>query len=439
MIRCAQCHETTPPGARFCPYCGVRVPPMAHDPTRRRVSPSGTWADAAADAPHRSDVPGERKHVSVLFADVTASMAVLSGRDAEEAAEIFDRVAELMVEAVHRWEGTVAQVLGDGIMALFGAPVAQEDHAIRACYAALRMQERVTKYGDEVQRSHGIPILIRVGVHSGEVVLRSLGPDPGALSAVGQTVHLASRLEQLAKPGTILTTGDTVAMAARRVRTRALGPVNVKGLEQPVEVMEVQGAVSSTLRFESGRRVPSPLVGRDDDLARLAAALDAVSRGAGHLVAIGGEAGIGKSRLVVEFAALARARGAGVYGAKAQPYTRATGRRVGLDIIRNYFGLDRADPPELVRERVDASLRALDPELARHAPAMLWQLGAIEARHPFLAADVASRRQRAFEANFRLVEAEARRQPFVLIVGNLQWVDPDAEDQLKLFVRAWIP
>jgi class 3 adenylate cyclase len=254
VIRCAQCRETAPPGARFCAYCGVPLPPPVHDPATELVAP-------------RPDLPGERKHVSVLFADVTASMAVLTSHDAEEAAALFDQVVEYMVEAVRRWEGTVTQVLGDGIMALFGAPVAQEDHAIRACYAALRMQQRITAYGDDVQRAHGIPILIRVGLNSGEVVLRPLGSDPSALSAVGQTVHLASRLEQLAKPGTVLASTHTIAMTGRRVRTRAIGPVNVKGLAQPVEVFEVVGGVSSTLRAESGRRVPSPLVGREEELA----------------------------------------------------------------------------------------------------------------------------------------------------------------------------
>src|SRR5215510_13704314 len=199
MIRCAQCREPAPQGARFCPYCGVHLPPAAHDPTRTPARRRGLLgpAEPTADllAP-RGDLAGERKHVTVLFADVTASMALLTTHDAEEAAELFDQVVEYMVEAVRRWEGTVTQVLGDGIMALFGAPVAQEDHAIRACYAALRMQQRITAYGDEVQRTHGIPILIRVGCNSGEVVLRPLGPDPRGLSAVGQAVHVASRLER---------------------------------------------------------------------------------------------------------------------------------------------------------------------------------------------------------------------------------------------------
>src|SRR5262245_47508713 len=255
MTRCGQCRQTAPPGARFCPYCGVHLPPAAHDPTRSLPRRDARGPQGAGDlVALRSDLPGERKHVTVLFADVTASMALLTSHDAEEAAALFDQVVDSMVEAVYRWEGTVVQVLGDGIMALFGAPLAQEDHAIRACYAALRMQHRITAYGDEVQRTHGISILIRVGLCSGEVVLRALGPDPAALSAVGQAVHVASRLEQLAKPGTILASAETIALGVRHVRTRALGPVNVKGLAQPVEVFEVVEGVSSTVAAEAGRR-----------------------------------------------------------------------------------------------------------------------------------------------------------------------------------------
>src|SRR5262249_41516821 len=268
-----------------------------------------------------------------------------TSHDAEEAAVLFDQVVEYMIEGVRRYEGTVVQVLGDGIMALFGAPMAQEDHAIRACYAALRMQQRITEYGDEVQRIHGIPILIRVGLASGEVVLRSLGPDPGAISAVGQTVHVAARMEQLAKPGTILATAETAALGASRVRTRLLGPVNVKGLNEPVEVFEVVGGVSSAMRADAIWRITSPLVGRASELAQLVSLLDLVSEGSGQMVAVRGEAGIGKSRLLREFGNICRARGAVIYGASAQPFTRATGRRVGLDVVRSYFGLDNDDSP----------------------------------------------------------------------------------------------
>ncbi|HXJ85055.1 MAG TPA: adenylate/guanylate cyclase domain-containing protein [Candidatus Methylomirabilis sp.] len=398
------------------------------------VPPAGKDAEHAAS---RAEVPGERKHVTVLFADVTASLAMLTTQDAEEAATLFDRVIEYMAEGVRRYEGTVMNVLGDGILAVFGAPVAQEDHAVRACYASLRMQERITEYGDAVQRAHGIPIQIRVGLNSGEVVLRALGADPGALSAVGQTVHVASRMEQLAKPGTILATSATVGLADGRVRTRALGPVNVKGLADPIDVFEVVGAVGTSARAESPDRAPVPLVGRRAELGQLAAALDAVRQGPGQLVAVTGEAGIGKTRLVQEFLRVCRGNGCVAFEAAAQPFTRATGHRAGLEVIRSYFGLEPADSPQSIRDKVRAAMRA--PELAEHVPAVLWQLAALEEGHPFWRLDGATRRQRALEANFRLIGTEARRQPFVLALENLQWIDSDAEDSVKLFIKGLTP
>src|SRR5262245_23931000 len=300
------------------------------------------------------------------------------------------------------------------------------------------MQERITAYGDAVQRAHGIPIQIRVGLNSGEVVLRPLGADPDALSAVGQTVHLASRMEQLAKPGTILATAETAALAGGRVRTRPLGPVNVKGLTAPVDVVEVTGALRPAAQAESAARPLPPLVGREAQMGRLDAVFDIVRQGPGQLIAITGEAGIGKSRLLLEFLRVCRSRGAVVFGATAEPYTRATGQRTGLEIIRSDFGLDRGDPPAVIREKVAQGMR-FDPELEPHVPAVLWQLSALDDGHAFYRLDAATRRQRAFEANFRLIGAEAQRQPFVLVMENLQWIDSDAEDSLKLFVKGLTP
>jgi class 3 adenylate cyclase/tetratricopeptide (TPR) repeat protein len=436
-IHCGSCQEVAPPRARFCPFCGLPLGTTGREaPT---TLPRGGAPGGADHSAPRSDLSGERKHVTVLFADVTASMAVLTSHDAEEAATLFDLVLEYMAEAVRRYEGTVMNVLGDGILALFGAPVAQEDHAVRACYAALRMQERISAYGDAVQRTHGIPIQIRVGLNSGEVVLRAIGADPGARSVVGQTVHVASRMEQLAKPGTILATSETVALGAGRVRTRALGPVNVKGLADPIHVFEVVGALGSSTRAESPARALTPLLGRQAEMGQLAAALDMVRQGMGQLVAVTGEAGIGKTRLVQEFLRLCRAGGCLAFDAAAQPFSRAIGHRTGLDVVRSYFGIDRADSLQSIRRKIEAAIPPVAPELGEQVPAMLWQLGVLDAGHPFWRLDAATRRQRAFEANFRFIGAEARRRPFVLVLENLQWIDADAEDSLKLLAKGLMP
>src|SRR5262249_19508883 len=195
----------------------------------------------------RSALEGERKHVTVLFADLKGSTELIRDLDPEAAQTLLDPALHAMMDAVHRYEGTVNQVLGDGIMALFGAPVAHEDHAVRACYAALAMQGTMRRYAEEVRRSHGLEMQARVGLHSGEVVVRAIGNDLHMdYSAVGQTTHLAARMEQLATPGSIRLTAATLRLVEGLVQVHALGQFPVKGLAEPVEVFELVGA--STIR-----------------------------------------------------------------------------------------------------------------------------------------------------------------------------------------------
>src|SRR5262245_29324794 len=199
----------------------------------------------------RHHLEGERKQVTVLFADLKGSMELLADRDPEEARQLLDSVLEQMMTAVHRSEGTVNQVMGDGIMALFGAPIAHEDHAVRACYAALAMQTTMRRYSDDVRRTQGLPVHFRVGLHAGEVVVRAISNDLHMdYSAIGQTVHLAARMEQLAAPGSILLTAATLRLVEGMVQVNALGPIPVKGLAEPVEVFELVGASAIYRRLQ---------------------------------------------------------------------------------------------------------------------------------------------------------------------------------------------
>ena len=209
----------------------------------------------------RSALEGERKQVTVLFADLKGSMELLADRDPEEARQLLDPVLERMMAAVHRYEGTVNQVMGDGIMALFGAPLAHEDHAVRACYAALAMQTAVKQYATEVQRRHGVPVQIRVGLHAGEVVVRAIGSDLHMdYTAVGQTTHLAARMEQMALPGSILLTQAVLSLADGYVQVMPLGPMPVKGVAAPVEVFELVGASGIRRRLQATVARGSPLL-----------------------------------------------------------------------------------------------------------------------------------------------------------------------------------
>src|SRR6266852_5608986 len=259
----------------------------------------------------RSALAGERKQVTVLFADLKGSMELLADRDPEEARQLLDPVLEQMMEAVHRYEGTVNQVLGDGIMALFGAPLAHEDHAVRACYAALAMQEAIRRYSAELRRTHGVEVQIRVGLNSGEVVVRAIGNDLHMdYSAIGQTTHLAARMEQLAAPGSIRLTADTLRQAEGWVQVTPLGPVPVKGLPAPVEVCELVGAGPARTRLQAfAARGLTPFVGRQAELAALHQALEQAGAGHGQVVAVIGEPGVGKTRLYYEFTHASRTRG----------------------------------------------------------------------------------------------------------------------------------
>ncbi len=267
---CAQCGEANRLGAKFCKKCGESL--ASSGPRRPSGAPKYGSPDrytprhmAQKILTSRGALEGERKLVTVVFADLKGSMELLADRDPEEARKILDPVLERMMEAVHRYEGTVNQVMGDGIMALFGAPLAHEDHAVRACYAALRMQEAVKQYAQGVRRTDAVSVQIRVGLHSGEVVVRSIGNDLRMdYTAVGQTTHLAARMEQLATPGSILLTGDTLRLVEGYVQVAPLGPINVKGLSEPVEAYELTGAGLARTRLQAAViRGLSRFVGRD--------------------------------------------------------------------------------------------------------------------------------------------------------------------------------
>jgi class 3 adenylate cyclase len=267
---CPSCGVANPPDSKFCGQCAA---PLRTSPTAKFASPNSYTPKHLAEKilTSKAALEGERKQVTVLFADLKGSMELLADRDPEDARKLLDPVLEHMMEAVHRYEGTVNQVMGDGIMALFGAPLAHEDHAVRACYAALRMQEAIGRYGNAIQRSHGVPVQIRVGLNSGEVVVRSIGSDLRMdYTAVGQTTHLAARMEQMAKPDSILLAPDTLRLAEGYVQVSRLGPVTVKGLPEPVEVYELTGAGQARTRLQAAAlRGLTRFVGRDAEVEHL--------------------------------------------------------------------------------------------------------------------------------------------------------------------------
>jgi class 3 adenylate cyclase/tetratricopeptide (TPR) repeat protein len=372
---------------------------------------------------------GERKQVTVLFADLKGSMELLADRDPEEARKLLDPVLERMMEAVHHYEGTVNQVMGDGIMALFGAPLAHEDHAVRACYAALRMQRRVNIYADEIQHAGGTPVQIRVGLNSGEVVVRSIGSDLHMdYTAVGQTTHLAARMEQMAKPGSTLITGESRKLAGGYIVVKPLGPVAVKGLDTPTEVYELTGLVPARSRLQaSAARGLTRFVGREQEVQQLAQALERAAAGHGQTVALVGEAGVGKSRLVWEFTRSHRSHGWLVLESGSVSYGKATPYLPVIELLKAYLRIQERDDQREIRERAAGKLLMLDRALEPLLPPLLALLDVPVDDTAWDALDPPQRRQRTLEAVKRLLLRESQVQPLLVIFEDLHWIDSETQ------------
>ena len=386
----------------------------------------------------KAALEGERKQVTVLFADLKGSMELLADRDPEEARQLLDPVLERLMAAVHRYEGTVNQVMGDGIMALFGAPIAHEDHAVRACYAALAMQEAIRRYSEEVRRAHGVEVQIRVGLNSGEVVVRAIGNDLHMdYSAIGQTTHLAARMEQLAPPGSIRLTAETLRLAEGWVQVTPLGPVPVKGLSAPVEVCELVGAGPARTRLQVfAARGLTPFVGRQAELAALHAAMEQAEAGHGQVVAVIGEAAMGKTRLFHEFTHASRTQGWRRLESSATSYGKATPYLPVIDLLKAYFQLEERDDVRRIREKLSGRLLTLDPALGPTLPAFLALLGVpVEDSH-WQALEPVQRRQRTLDALKRLLLRESQVQPLLLVFENLHWIDAETQAFLDGLVES---
>ena len=359
-----------------------------------------------------------------------------------------------MLEAVHHYEGMVNRVMGDGIMALFGAPLAHEDHAVRACYSALRMQQTISRYAEEVRRTHGIPITIRVGVNSGEIVVSSINNDLYMdYTVVGQTAHLASRMEQMAMPGSVLASADTARLVEGYVKAKSLGAMPIKGLAYPVEVFEITDGGSERTRFQaSAWRGLTPFVGRALELQQLGQALEEARGGHGQVLALVGEPGMGKSRLIHEFVHSSQTAGCLILETNSASYGHAASYLPVIELLRHYyFKINLRDNAKSIREKVTGKILALDPSLQDMIPPLLDLLDALDTGHPFQSLDPLQHRQHTFHAITRLLLSENRVQPVVaqfsriciwtntLTLGLLNEIVVNARDARLLLLVTYRP
>ncbi len=386
----------------------------------------------------KTSLEGERKQVTVLFADLKGSMELLADRDPEAARRLLDPILERMMEAVHHYEGTVNQVMGDGIMALFGAPIAHEDHAVRACYAALRMQESVMQYSGELRRTEAVSVEIRVGLNSGEVLVRAIGSDLRMdYTAVGQTTHLAARMEHLARSGSTLLTASTLRLAEGYVRVASIGLIGVKGLAEAVEAHELIGVGTARTRLQAAAlRGLTRFVGRAAEIEHLRRVMGQAGAGRGQVVGIVGEAGVGKSRLVYEFTHSHRAENWLILEAPSVSYGKATGYLPVIGLLKSYFKIGERDDHREMREKITGKLLTLNESLRPLLPAFFALLDLPIEDPNWEALDPPQRRQRTLDAVKRLLLRESQVQPMLLVFEDLHWIDAETQALLEGLVES---
>jgi class 3 adenylate cyclase/predicted ATPase len=387
---------------------------------------------AAMEARGGSD--GERKTITALFADLKGSTALIEGLDPEEARTVIDPALQLMMDAVHQYDGFVAQALGDGIFALFGAPIAHEDHPQRAVYAALRMQETMRRYGDTLRQQGYPPLLMRVGLNTGEVVLRSIRKDDlhADYVPVGHSTNLAARMEQLATPGSIVVSAYTHRLTDGYFAFKDLGPTQIKGVEESLKIYEVLGAgpLRTRLQVNASRYGLTRFVGRQRELEQLNQALEQAKAGQGQIVGVMGEPGLGKSRLFYEFKLLSLT-GCLVLHAYSVSHGKATAYLPVIELLKSYFDIQAADDERKRREKVTGKVLNLDRSLEDTLPYLFALLGIEEQPSPLQQMDPQIRRKRTFEALKKLFLRESLNQPLILIFEDLHWIDGETQGVLN--------
>jgi class 3 adenylate cyclase/tetratricopeptide (TPR) repeat protein len=477
-MNCPRCQIENPPSALFCNECGTRLEsPCSNcgEPNRRTAkycrncgqtlnqtrppSPVATGPAPGQYVPkHLADkirasqhtLEGERKQVTVLFADIRGSTKLVEGLDPEEAQKIIDPVLHVMMDAVHRYEGTVNQVLGDGIMALFGAPLAHEDHALRACYAALAMQEEMRHHRQKLGQSEESGLQIGIGMNTGEVVVRSIDNDLNIeYSALGQTTHLAARMEELSPAGRTLLTASTLREVEGFIQVRVLGPMQAKGISHAVEAFELHGTTSARTRVQAGvSRGLTPFVGRAAEVEMFQNLVRQTSTGHGQVLALVGEPGMGKSRLVYEFTHFHVPTGWLVLEGASASYGKATPYFPLIELLRRYYLIAESDDVESIQQKVLMQVLELGSALRDTIPSILALLSVlpqekipsakqihgiaqfpdvVEACDRFNAMEPQQRRRQTLDALKRLFVRESQKQPLILVFEDLHWIDNETQ------------
>jgi class 3 adenylate cyclase/tetratricopeptide (TPR) repeat protein len=428
---CPSCLGANRLGAKFCGLCGYT---LLGAPTEQSLVPARPLELGISPR-----LEPERKQLTVLFADIKDSMELIAFRDPEDARNILDPVVGSMMTAVHSFGGTVIRVMGDGIMALFGAPVAQEDHALRACRAALQIQELAPRLAIAKHLEQDkVDIKVRVGLNSGEVVFHYIhNAQQIDYSVTGHSVHLAARMEQLARPGTILISEFTFSACAGMLDVTPLGFVPIKGLDKPQRVFELNGVHNRGTRLEIAGHAGklSRFVGRCAERSVLEEAAQHAMRGSGQVVALVGDPGVGKSRLAYEFTNSTQASAFFRLEARALSYATRSAFVTVVAMLRSYFSVQRGDPSSKIIESTLRKLKDLDAGL-EDAPALLWLLGVRGYHEGWDALDPQIKREKALIAIRQLIISQSKATPVLFLFEDLHWIDAETQAMLDLLIDA---
>jgi class 3 adenylate cyclase/tetratricopeptide (TPR) repeat protein len=433
-LACPKCGASNPVGSRFCNECAAPLTSTSQFAkttseqihSEIRIKPEQIDSSSAPD--------GERKTVTALFADIKGSMELMEDLDPEEARAVIDPALKLMIDAVHRYDGYIVQSTGDGIFALFGAPVAHEDHPQRALYAALRMQDDIRRFAERLRAEKGMNLQVRVGANVGEVVVRSIqtGVSQAEYTPIGHSTSLASRLQSLANPGSIAISEGLRKLVEGYFTLKALGPARIKGSSEPVNVYEVLGLgpLRTRLQRAAGRGF-TKFVGREREMEALHHAAALAREGRGQIVAAMADPGVGKSRLFYEFKATS-ASGWMVLETLSISHGKASGYLPVIDLLRNYFEISVTDDERKRRERVAGKITVLDRSLEDTLPYVFSVLGIVDGDDPLVQTDAQIRKRRTLEAVKRILLRESLNQPLMLVFEDLHWMDGESEALLNL-------
>jgi len=437
-LTCPKCGTQFTPSNKFCDECGYELVESTKAPPVDYSEPQSYTPKYLADKIliSRRSIEGERKLVSVLFADVANSTAIFEMIDPEEVHQIMDDCFRILMDEIHRYEGTVNQFLGDGVMAIFGAPIAHEDHAQRACYASLNIQKAAVPYAEKLMREYGIDFNLRIGLNSGPVVVGSIGDDLRMdYTADGDVTNLAKRMESRAEPGSILVSGATHKLVKDFFDFNPLGKLEVKGKKQPQEAYQLIKAGEIETRFRASvAKGLTKFVGRKNSMAALRELYERVLSGSGQVVGIAGEAGVGKSRLLLEFInQLAR----GEY-----TYFEGSCLHYGSDmiylpiieILRSYFEIKEGDQEVVIKDKLGRKIRQLDHRLAGILPSLQELLSVKVDDEKYLQLDPGEKKLQILEAIRDLFVRESEQRPLVLVIEDLHWVDKTSEECISYLI-----